>query len=51
MFDSGQTFSYVQTDAKTPNMVGPTMLGVVASICTALIPNIYQPKLIIGITP
>ena len=48
---TGQTFSYVQTVATTPNMVGPTMLGVVASVCTDLMPNIYQPKLIIGITP
>ena len=48
---TGQTFSYVLTDATTPNMVGPTMLGVVASVCTDLMPNIYQPKLIIGITP
>ena len=51
MFDTGQTFSYVQTDAITPNMVGPTMLGLVASVCTDLMRNIYQPKLIIGITP
>ena len=28
-------FSYVQKDA-TPNIVGPTMLGVVASVCTLL---------------
>ena len=48
---TGQTFSYGQTVATTPNMVGPTMLGVVASVCTDLMPNIYQPKLIIGITP
>ena len=25
--------SYVQTDATTPNIVGPTMLGVIASVC------------------
>ena len=25
--------SYVQTDATTPGIVGPTMLGVVASVC------------------
>ena len=31
-------------------MVGPTMLGVVASVSTDLMPNIYQP-LIIGISP
>ena len=28
--------SYVQTDATTPNIFGPTMLGVVASVCTWL---------------
>ena len=32
-FETGQTFSYAQTDATTPNIVGPTMLGVVASVC------------------
>ena len=26
------TLSYVQTDATTPNIVGPTMLGIVASV-------------------
>ena len=26
-FETGQTFSYVQTDATTPKIVGPTMLG------------------------
>ena len=29
-----QTFSYEQTDATTPNSVGPTMLGVVSSVCS-----------------
>ena len=33
-FETGQTFSYVQTDATTPNIVGPIMLAVVASLCT-----------------
>ena len=33
-FETGQTFSYVQTDTTTPNVVGPTMLGVVVSVCT-----------------
>ena len=28
--------SYVQTDTSTPNIVGPTMLGVVACVCTLL---------------
>ena len=32
-FETGQTFSYVQTDVTTPKAVGLTMLGVVASIC------------------
>ena len=27
-FETGRTFIYVQTDATTPNIVGPTMLGV-----------------------
>ena len=31
-----QTLSYMQTDATTPNIVGPAMLGVVASACTWL---------------
>ena len=35
-FENGQTFSCVQTDATTPNIVGPTMLEVVASVCTQL---------------
>ena len=35
-FETGQMFSYEQTEATTPNNVGPTMLtlGVVASSCT-----------------
>ena len=28
-FESGQTFSHVQTDATNPNIILPTMLGVV----------------------
>ena len=32
-FETGQT-SYVQTEGATPNIVGPTMLGVVASVFT-----------------
>ena len=35
-FETGQTFSHVQTDATTPNTVKPTMLGVVASVGTQL---------------
>ena len=31
-FETGQTFSYVQTHATTYNIVGSTMLGVVASV-------------------
>ena len=34
--ETGQTFSYVQTDATTPHIVGPIMLLVVASVCTLL---------------
>ena len=33
-FETGQTISYVKTDATTPNIVGPTMLGIVASVFT-----------------
>ena len=33
-FETGQTFNYVETNVTTPNIVGPTMLGVVASVCT-----------------
>ena len=33
-FEAGQTFSHVQKDATTLNIVGPTMLRVVASACT-----------------
>ena len=33
--ETSQTFlSHVQTDATTPKIVGPTLLGVVVSICT-----------------
>ena len=35
-FETGQTFSYVQTDATTPNIAGTTMSGVVASFCAQL---------------
>ena len=31
-----QSQSYVQTDATTPTIVGPTMLVVVVSVCTWL---------------
>ena len=33
-FETVQTFSYVQTDTTTLSNVGPTMLGVVASVFT-----------------
>ena len=33
-FQTGQTFSHVQTNATTPSFVGPTMLGVVESVCS-----------------
>ena len=35
-FETGQTFSYVQTHATTYNIVGSTMLRVVASVYTWL---------------
>ena len=36
-FEIGQTLSSVQTDgAKPPKIVGPTMLGVAAYVCTEL---------------
>ena len=79
-FETGQTFSYVQTDATTliiivghqcctctlrntcialcnltqhcwPTISQHCWMLQVASVCTDLMPNIYQPKLIIGITP
>ena len=33
-FETDQNISYVQTDAASPNIVGSTMMGVVASACT-----------------
>ena len=33
-FVTGQTFSYMQTDATTPNIVRPAMLGVNATVFT-----------------
>ena len=33
-FQTGQMFSHVQTNATTPSFVGPTMLGVVESVCS-----------------
>ena len=33
-FETGQTFSPVETDARTPHIVGLTMLGAVASVNT-----------------
>ena len=35
-FETGQTLSYVQMDGITQNIVGPTMLGVVAYVFTQL---------------
>ena len=32
-FEISHTFSYVQRDAAAPNIVGPTVLGVVTSVC------------------
>ena len=33
-FETGQTLSPVETDARTPHIVGPTMFGAVASVYT-----------------
>ena len=33
-FETGQTFSHGQTGTTTPKIVEPTMLAVVASVCT-----------------
>ena len=41
-FETGQTFSYVQTDAKTPNIVAPTMLGVVACVLAVVCKRMQQ---------
>ena len=35
-FETGQTFSYMQTDTTIPNIVRSTMLGIVDSVCTQL---------------
>ena len=35
-FETGQTFSYMQKDTTTPNIVRSTMLGIVGSVCTQL---------------
>ena len=35
-FETDRTFSHVQTDATTPDIFGPKILGVVASVCTLL---------------
>ena len=35
-FETGQTFSYMQTDTTTPNIVRSTMLGIVGSVYTQL---------------
>ena len=48
-FETGQTFSYEQTDATTPHIVGPTMLLVVASVCTPLPTRATTPN-IVGLT-
>ena len=34
--ETGQTFSCVQTDDTTPNIIGPTMLGILVSVCRQL---------------
>ena len=40
--------SYVQTDASTPNIVGPTMLGVVASVLAVLCKRMQQLPTLLG---
>ena len=39
---------YVQTDATTPNIVGPTMLGVVASVLAVVCKRMQQVPTILG---
>ena len=39
---TGQTFSYVQTDATSPNIVAPTMLGIAASVLAVLCKRLRQ---------
>ena len=39
---------YVQTDATTPNIVGPTMLGVVASVLAVVCKRMQQLPTILG---
>ena len=40
--------SYVQTDATTPNIVGPTTLGVVASVLVVLCKRMQQLPTMLG---
>ena len=39
---------YLQTDATTPNIVGPTMLGVVASVLAVVCKRMQQLPTILG---
>ena len=39
-FETGKTFSCLQTNEPISNIVGPTVLGVVGSVCTKL--KIYK---------
>ena len=43
--ETGQTLSYVQTDATTPNIVGPTMLGVVGPTMLRLLHGALDRKI------
>ena len=50
-FETGQTFNYLQTDATSPNIIGPTMLGVVAFVLgwcanSATTPNNVGPTML-----
>ena len=40
--------SYVQTDATTPNIVGPTTLGVSASVLVVFCKRMHQPPTMLG---
>ena len=42
------TLSYVQTDATTPNIVGPTMLGVVTSVLAVVCKRMQQLPTMLG---
>ena len=43
-FETGQTFNYFQTDATSPNIIGPTMLGVVGLVLAVVRKRCNNPE-------